>query len=377
MSETYLVVLKVLAAFFGAGLISYVLTPSVKKLAHKIGAIDVPKDARRMHKRPIPRLGGLAIYLAFVVVALFFAEWTLQNACILIGSAIIVVLGICDDRKPLSAKFKFCVQLIAAAIPVVIGNLRIELITNPNLLSDSLYVKFGVFAIPITIIWIVAITNAVNLIDGLDGLAVGVSTIACMMMLAVSLMIGEVHIAWILAALAGACIGFMPYNLNPASIFMGDTGSTFLGFMLATLSIQGMFKVYAIISFAVPFLILGLPIFDTAFAITRRVLSGRSPMSPDRGHVHHRLMDMGFNQKQAVAILYFISAILGSMAVVLTASGELRAIVMAIAVIMAIAIGGSVVIMSEQHKLAQHEQQLRQQQERDKNIASDSKDSDA
>ncbi|HIV68778.1 MAG TPA: undecaprenyl/decaprenyl-phosphate alpha-N-acetylglucosaminyl 1-phosphate transferase, partial [Candidatus Butyricicoccus stercorigallinarum] len=334
----------------------------------RIGAIDVPKDARRMHKKPIPRLGGLAIYLAFILVSLFFAQKNVQNLTIFLGSAIIVVLGIFDDRDALGAKFKFCIQLIAAAIPVVFGNLRIERITNPNLFSDDLYLEFGPLSILITIIWIVAITNAVNLIDGLDGLAVGVSAIACMTMLAVSLLIGEIQIAIFLAVLAGSCVGFMPYNLNPASIFMGDTGSTFLGFMLATLSIQGMFKVYAIISFAVPFLILGLPIFDTAFAILRRVLSGRSPLSPDRGHVHHRLMDMGFNQKQAVAILYAIATALGLLAVVLTTSGELRAIVLVVVLILTLMIGGGVYLSASRQKMRRHEQQLQEElQKREQN----------
>lgn len=360
MDEIYQVVIKVLAAFFAAGILSFLLTPPVKRLAHRIGAIDVPKDARRMHKKPIPRLGGLAIYLAFIIVSLALNKLTVQNVTILIGSAIIVVLGIFDDRNALGPKFKFCIQLIAAAIPVIFGNLRIELITNPNLLSDHLYLQFGAMSIPITIIWIVAITNAVNLIDGLDGLAVGVSAIACMTMLAVSLLINEVSIAVILAALAGACVGFMPYNLNPASIFMGDTGSTFLGYMLATLSIQGMFKVYAIISFAVPFLILGLPIFDTAFAFLRRILSGRSPFSPDRGHVHHRLIDMGFNQKQTVAILYAISAVLGLLAVVLTTSGELRAIIMVAVVLVTLIVGGFIYLSMERHKLERHEQELQE-----------------
>ena len=360
MDEIYLVVIKVLAAFFAAGVLSFLLTPPVKRLAHRIGAIDVPKDARRMHKKPIPRLGGLAIYLAFIVVCLFLHKLTAQSVSILIGSAVIVVLGIFDDRNALSAKFKFGIQLIAAAIPVAFGNLRIELITNPNLLSDHLYLEFGVLSIPITIIWIVAITNAVNLIDGLDGLAVGVSAIACMTMLAVSLLIGEVEIAIILAALAGACVGFMPFNLNPASIFMGDTGSTFLGYMLATLSIQGMFKMYAVISFAVPFLILGLPIFDTAFAFLRRILSGRSPFEPDRGHVHHRLIDMGFNQKQTVAILYTISAVLGLLAVVLTTSGELRAIIMAAVVVVTLVVGGFIYLSMERHKMERHEQELQE-----------------
>ena len=359
MDEVYQVVLKVLAAFFVTGILSFLLTPPVKRLAHRIGAIDVPKDARRMHKKPIPRLGGLAIYISFVIVSLVLGQWNMQNFTILIGSAILVVLGIFDDRNALSAKF--------------------ELITNPNLFSGELYVKFGALAIPITIIWIVAITNAVNLIDGLDGLAVGVSAIACMTMLAVSLLIGEVPIAILLAVLAGACVGFMPFNLNPASIFMGDTGSTFLGFMLATLSIQGMFKVYAIISFAVPFLILGLPIFDTAFAFTRRILSGRSPFSPDRGHVHHRLIDMGFNQKQTVAILYIISTVLGLLAVVLTTSGEYRAIVMVLVVLITCVVGGGIYLSAERRKMKLHEQklhELNQQENEQQKIAEQTQDAD-
>ena len=367
MDEIYQVVLSVLAAFFLSGIISFLLTPPVKKLAYRIGAIDVPKDGRRMHKRPTPRLGGLAIFGGFLIAAVLTGQLTPQRLWILAGAAVIVVLGIFDDRNALSAKFKFVIQILAAAIPVVFGDLRIAMFTNPFLFSDSLYWNLGALSIPITILWIVAITNAVNLIDGLDGLAVGVSSIASMTMLAVALFIGETEIAVILAALAGACVGFMPYNLNPASIFMGDTGSTFLGYMLATLSIQGLFKVYALISFAVPFLILGLPIFVTAFAILRRVLSGRSPLSPDRGHVHHRLIDMGFNQKQAVAILYVISVVLGLIAVVLTTSGELRAMVLVAAVIIGLVVSGFLFLSNGQHKIEEserrHRQELAEQQE--------------
>ena len=163
-------------------------------------------------------------------------------------------------------------------------------------------------------------------------------------MLAVALLTDNMAIAITMAALTGACIGFMPYNLNPAKIFMGDTGSTFLGYMLATVSIMGLFKFYAVISFAVPFLILGLPIFDTANAIIRRLAEGRSPMSPDRGHVHHKLIDMGFNQKQAVAILYAISATLGLTAVVLTSSGEVKAVVLLAAVLAAILVGACIIL---------------------------------
>ena len=346
MSE-YIVIGTIIAAFAVAAVLSYFFTPPVKNCAHKVGAIDVPKDARRMHKKPIPRLGGLAIYGGFLCSILIFGQLDETMLCVLLGAAIIVALGIFDDVLALGAKLKFVVQIVAAAIPVCIGDLQIGLFTNLNPLSDTPFVHLGILAVPVTIIWIVGITNAVNLIDGLDGLAVGVSSIAAITMLAVALLTGNMPIAITMAALAGACIGFMPYNLNPAKIFMGDTGSTFLGYMLATVSIMGLFKFYAVISFAVPFLILGLPIFDTANAIIRRVAAGRSPMSPDRGHVHHKLIDMGFNQKQAVAILYAISATLGLTAVVLTSSGEVKAIVLLLAVLAAILVGACIIYGAE------------------------------
>ncbi|MFR5251762.1 MAG: MraY family glycosyltransferase [Butyricicoccus sp.] len=346
MSE-YIVIGTIIAAFAIAAVLSYFFTPPVKNFAHKVGAIDVPKDARRMHKKPIPRLGGLAIYGGFLCSILIFGQLYETMMCVLLGAAIIVALGIFDDVLALGAKLKFVVQIVAAAIPVCIGDLQIGLFTNLNPLLDTPFVHLGILAVPVTIIWIVGITNAVNLIDGLDGLAVGVSSIAAITMLAVALLTGNMPIAITMAALAGACIGFMPYNLNPAKIFMGDTGSTFLGYMLATVSIMGLFKFYAVISFAVPFLILGLPIFDTANAIIRRVAAGRSPMSPDRGHVHHKLIDMGFNQKQAVAILYAISATLGLTAVVLTSSGEVKAIVLLLAVLAAILVGACIIYGAE------------------------------
>lgn len=346
MSE-YIIIGTIIAAFAVAAVLSYFFTPPVKNFAHKVGAIDVPKDARRMHKKPIPRLGGLAIYGGFLCSILIFGQLDETMLCVLLGAAIIVALGIFDDVLALGARLKFVVQIVAAAIPVCIGDLQIGLFTNLNPLSDTPFVHLGILAVPVTIIWIVGITNAVNLIDGLDGLAVGVSSIAAITMLAVALLTGNMPIAITMAALAGACIGFMPYNLNPAKIFMGDTGSTFLGYMLATVSIMGLFKFYAVISFAVPFLILGLPIFDTANAIIRRVAAGRSPMSPDRGHVHHKLIDMGFNQKQAVAILYAISATLGLTAVVLTSSGEVKAIVLLLAVLAAILVGAGIIYGAE------------------------------
>jgi len=321
--ELRLIVVPLLA-LFAAMIISFAATPLVKEFAKRVGAMDVPKDGRRMHNVPIPRLGGLAIFLGFLLSILVLVEMKETIRGMLLGAVIIVVVGVIDDVKPLPAVIKFALQ-IAAALVAVQSGIVVRVISNPNLFSPNPYLSLGVLAVPITIVWIVAITNSVNLIDGLDGLAVGVSAIGSFALLVIAVAMGEADTATIMAALAGACVGFMPYNLNPAKIFMGDTGATFLGYILATVSVIGLFKYYAIISFAVPFLILGLPIFDTSFAFFRRILRGQNPMKADRGHVHHRLIDMGFNQKQAVAILYVISVILGLSGVVLTTSGAMKA----------------------------------------------------
>ena len=339
--------LQMLAAMAAAVAISFLSTPLVKTLAYKVGAIDVPKDSRRMHKVPIPRLGGLAIFLAFLLSALIFADIDRQLQGILLGAVIIVVLGALDDVLALKALPKLIVQILAAGVAVYHGCV-IQFISNPNVFSDATYVNLGWLSVPITIIWIVAITNAVNFIDGLDGLAVGVSSISAAALIVIALMVAETNIAIILCALFGACLGFIPYNMNPAKIFMGDSGSTFLGYILATLSITGLFKMYAIISFAVPFLILGLPIFDICFAFLRRIAHGQSPMQADRGHVHHRLIDMGFTQKQAVAIAYMLTAILGLAAVVLTSSGELKALILIGAVFVVGAIGMRLIFSSHE-----------------------------
>lgn len=320
----------VAAALVTAALIALITTPVVKSLAFKIGAVDVPKDNRRMHKHPIPRMGGLAIFLGFLFSVLIFLPLTPQVRGMMLGAVVIVVLGIFDDIYALGAKFKFLVQIVAALLAVLAGN-EITILSNPNIFSSNPYWNLGILSIPFSVLWIVAITNAVNLIDGLDGLACGVSTISSMTLLVIALVVSEPEVAILMAALAGGCIGFIPYNLNPAKIFMGDTGSTFLGYVLAVVSINGLFKSAAIISFAVPFLMLGLPIFDTCFAILRRVSHGQSPMAPDRGHIHHRLIDMGLTQKQAVAVLYVISAILGLSAVVLTTNGVEKAMMFLLA----------------------------------------------
>lgn len=318
-------ILKIALSFVVALVISFMATPHAKLLAEKIGAIDVPKDKRRMHKEPIPRLGGIAIFAGFLMAFLLFGVLTPEMLGILAGSVIIVFLGVLDDRKPLPASLKLIVQIVAATIVALCG-VRIEVFTNPILTQANEYIVLGNLSIPVTIIWICAVTNAVNLIDGLDGLAAGVASISSTCLLVIALMLSEANIAVFTACIAGACIGFLPYNLNPAKIFMGDSGSTFLGFSLACISISGVFKAYAVISFAVPLLVLALPIFDTTVAILRRIKNKKPIMQPDRGHLHHKLIDMGFSQKQAVMILYSIAGLLGLSAIVLTRFGFFKAI---------------------------------------------------
>jgi UDP-GlcNAc:undecaprenyl-phosphate GlcNAc-1-phosphate transferase len=219
-------------------------------------------------------------------------------------------------------------------------------------------------AYPITIIWIVAITNAVNFIDGLDGLACGVSCISSVNLLVIALLVADAPVAVVVAAMTGACLGFVPYNFNPAKIFMGDTGSTFLGFMLATISIQGLFKAYTVISFAVPFLLLGLPIFDICFSVIRRVAHGKNPMQADRGHFHHRLIDMGFSQKQTVAILYIISALLGLCAIIWASDDMFKAVILLVSILVVGFIAFKIFERERAHRKALEEAKKKEEEEK-------------
>lgn len=330
--------LKILVTLATALVVCCAMTPLVRSFAVRVGAVDVPKDGRRMHDHPIPRQGGLAIFLGFLVAVVLFADLDRQVQGILLGSVIIVTVGAIDDIVPLPALLKFFIQILAAVVAVAFG-VRFEFIVNPFFWSDAAYINFGAWSIPITIFWIVGITNSINLIDGLDGLACGVSAISSLTFLVITIVLEQVNVAVLLAALLGACLGFIPYNFNPAKIFMGDTGALLLGYVLSTISVIGFFKFYAIISFTVPVLALALPIFDTCFAIIRRLLKGQNPMSPDRGHFHHRLIDMGLSQKQSVAVLYAISAVLGLSAVLITTTGAMKALIFAFAFCVAIIIG--------------------------------------
>jgi UDP-GlcNAc:undecaprenyl-phosphate GlcNAc-1-phosphate transferase len=239
----------------------------------------------------------------------------------------IFALGIADDLKPLPAKLKFLIQIGAAAIAVYLG-VRIDFLSNP---AGGLILLPAYVGVPLTIFWLVGITNTINLIDGLDGLAGGVSLIAASTTALIAYQTHQPVIALLALALIGSTIGFLRYNWNPAKIFMGDSGSLFLGFTLAAVSVVGVLKLLATAALLVPVLILGVPIFDTTFAIVRRALQRRPIFSPDRGHLHHRLLGMGFSQRRAVLIIYGICLLLGGTALFLTGIRE-GAVVLATAV---------------------------------------------
>lgn len=304
--QTYIV------AFTVALAVAYFLTPRIIEVAVKAGAMDAP-DARKVHTKPIPRMGGLAIYAGFVLAVLASMHVSREIFGLLMGGTVILIVGIIDDLRQLSAKTKLLGQIAAASV-LIFFDIRIDWITNP--FGEMVYVDF--LSVPLTILWVVGLTNTVNLIDGLDGLAAGVSTIASVTILLVALQQDFWIVAILTAALAGSALGFLQYNFNPAKIFMGDTGSMFLGYMLAAISVIGAVKSAATIALIVPIVALGLPIMDTAFAIIRRYMSGRPIFKPDRGHLHHRLLEMGFSQKQAVLLMYVISGCLGLSAIALT-----------------------------------------------------------
>ncbi|NPE21673.1 undecaprenyl/decaprenyl-phosphate alpha-N-acetylglucosaminyl 1-phosphate transferase [Fusibacter sp. A1] len=298
--------LPMLTAFF----MSLLATPLIIKVAHHVGAIDVPSDDRRVHTKPIPRLGGLAIFISVMFSLLIFIDLpTTKLLGIMIGSLVIVFLGFVDDIAPIKAKYKLMVQILAAFI-LVFSDIRITGVSSFFNLSQTIYVD-EFLSTAITILWIVGITNTLNLIDGLDGLSGGVSTISALTLAYVAFINGRIEIAIITLIIAGACLGFLPYNFNPARIFMGDTGALFLGFILSAISIEGTIKSATAITFFAPVLALGLPIFDTFFSIVRRTATGKHPFEADKGHLHHRILSMGFGQKKTVLMLYLINTLLG------------------------------------------------------------------
>ena len=302
--------LRIALALFSAFAVSYFMVPSVKRFAESVGAIDMP-NARRINKVPVPRMGGIAIFCGFILSAILFVDLTDQVKGILIGSGIIALMGGFDDVYNLSPKIKLAVQIGAAVVCVACG-VVVDGITNFMADGEMFYLSQPI-SILVTIIWIVGCTNAINLIDGLDGLAVGMSAISATTLFIISLVVEDINInvSVILVCVIGACAGFWPYNRNPAKIFMGDVGSQMLGFLLSTISVMGIFKMHALVTMLIPFLSMAVPLADTAFAFIRRILKGQSPFHADKGHFHHRLLAMGLTQKQAVTVMYAISILLG------------------------------------------------------------------
>ncbi|ADL13713.1 glycosyltransferase family 4 protein [Acetohalobium arabaticum] len=305
--------------FLIAVILTYVSTPVAGRIARQVGAVDYP-NTRRVNQHPVVNLGGLAIYVGVIAAVLFTAGINSKLLGIIISSTLMLVIGLIDDLRGLSPTSKFIWQIIAALLVTSFG-IKIEFITNP--LGGVFYL--GALSIPFTVFWLVAITNTVNLIDGLDGLAAGVSTIAAVTLLVVAIQEAELLVIILTIAVAGACIGFLQYNFNPAQIFMGDTGSLFLGFLLAAISALGALKSAAAATLVVPILALGVPIFDTAFAIIRRRQKGEPLFQADRGHLHHRLLELGLSHKETVIVVYLISLSLGLVAIAVNGVSELQA----------------------------------------------------
>jgi len=316
MNEYYLV-------FFTAFVLSFFFTPVARNLAFKLGVLDVPKDDRKVHKEPIPYLGGAAIYASAILTMLIFSDLDKTAISIMLGGTVVFFVGLMDDIKDISPKLKLAGQIIAALIAVY-GGATINYFTNPLPGYDVIYLEY--LSIPVSVLWIVGITNTINLIDGLDGLASGVAAISASTMMFMASVSGFDYILVECAVIAGASLGFLPYNFNPAKIFMGDTGSLFLGYMLGVISIVGFLKTVTLAAIIIMVLVLGIPLFDTFFAIIRRIKNKRSIMEADRGHVHHRLLAKGFTQRQTVIILYIVSIIFGAAAIIFADSDPLEGI---------------------------------------------------
>jgi len=301
--------------------VTLVITPGVARLAFRIGAVDKPGQ-RKIHDRIMPRLGGLAVYAGFVAASSLLLAEEPKVAGLLAGGTTILLLGIADDVYGLSPKIKLLGQALAAGL-VVWSGIRIEFINNP--FDGYYYLRFlGIsFAAPLTIFWIVSVTNAVNLIDGLDGLASGVSTIALLTFSFIAFQIGQPTVSLLAISLAGAVIGFLRHNFYPAKIFLGDSGSMFLGFMVAVLAVFGLLKGVTVVAFLIPIVVLGVPIFDTGYAIFRRYCNRQPIFQADKRHIHHRLLGRGFSHRQTVLVIYGLSLFFSMSALWILRNGNL------------------------------------------------------
>lgn len=340
-------------AFMIAFVTAFMATPHTINLARKLGAVDTPKDARRINKVTMPRLGGLAVIAGFFLSIIYLIvvmviekkidlvqdNLTMKLLGFGIGALIIGIVCFIDDVKGVKPLVKLAAQVTAALVVIRCG-IRIDNLDIPFINFDN---AGNLFYTILTLFWIVGITNAMNLIDGLDGLSTGISIISCLSLLIIfSLNASPLISIVLITALGGALCGFLPYNFNPAKTFIGDTGSNFLGYCLSIISILGIAKTYTAIVIVAPLMVLALPIFDTLCAIVRRLIHGKSLkaiIQPDAGHLHHKFIQKGFTQKQAVLIMYGLSAIFGMFAIILMDSGIWKAISFAVIIIIVIALG--------------------------------------
>ena len=316
---------KIIEALVISIVVAFATAPLSIRIAHKLGVIDRPKDARRVHKKPIPRFGGMAIFLGSMAAMLIPAGMNEKIKIAMIGGLLMYLLGIADDIKNLKPAIKFLGQFLIASIVYALG-IRITFISNyfGASVTDShanVILSAGV-AYFITVLWIVGITNAVNLMDGLDGLAAGSVAIMSLCLAYIAYIhgvrLGSMPVCIALVAVAGGCIGFLPYNFSPAKTFMGDGGALYLGYMIAVLSVISPLKRATVVGALIPMLTLAAPIFDTAFAMLRRVLRHESIMKADKGHLHHHLMAAGFGQRRSVLIMYGIVGIMGEVAILIS-----------------------------------------------------------
>jgi UDP-GlcNAc:undecaprenyl-phosphate/decaprenyl-phosphate GlcNAc-1-phosphate transferase len=305
--------LPFLYTFMICFLSSLVLTPLIKRFAIEFGVLDTP-NSRKVHRTLIPRLGGLSIFFSSLIGVFYLKIYEIIDMKILIAIMLIVIIGVIDDKFNLPVKVKFFGQILGALLVVAYTDLRIEKIILPN----DMVINFGISSYLITIMWILFVTNAINFIDGLDGLAAGVSVIALFSILILSLSNNQLLVMALCIIVIGSTLGFLVYNFYPAQIFMGDTGSLFLGFMLSIISIIGFYKSVTIFSLFPPIFILGVPLFDTVFAIIRRILNNQNITHADKSHIHHRLLELGFSHRNAVLAIYGISILFGILAVTIS-----------------------------------------------------------
>jgi UDP-GlcNAc:undecaprenyl-phosphate GlcNAc-1-phosphate transferase len=328
-----------LSVYFGSTILAIVTTPIVIRIARRLNIVD-PPDIRKIHSKPIPRIGGVAIFVSMIglVIPVLFLPDAVGNtlrllrlkiAVVLCAAGLVFFLGLVDDIRGLRVRTKLVFQVVAAMV-VCAANIRIESIAVTNWLR----LELGWFSWPVTLIWIVGITNAVNLSDGLDGLAAGISAITCGVLAILAVHSGDIVMAVVMLALLGSLTGFLFFNFDPARVFMGDSGSLFLGFIIASASVLCATKTETIVGLALPILALGIPIFDTLFAMLRRFLERRSLFAPDRSHFHHRLLALGFKQRHAVITAYVVTLLVTGLGMLMLFTRNTQTVIVFICILL-------------------------------------------